>query len=460
MKSIFLVSVFMLCSSIFAQEIQYKLIFKDSKSGEAVQQVFIKNDSVYYSPTDKSNQHGELLFGVSVLNHPFELQFQHPLYETKKVSFSLKKGAQAGDLIEKTIYLVWKNVQEQQEVVAAAPGIPQVYFASEKYSVSDFELLPNAEVLLLVYPKTLKKGSELMLVQNSKIIKQFNLEENAKELIRDYRGKVHAICENGIFGISRSKNEIGISTIDKAYFMRYVFPVVDTIESKMYFSNYSEKYPAFEYFYMDKKDSVYGSLLEIKDDLMMELYRSEYKWMDIRTKLWAKNLELETGIDKEIWVGANYFTQSIYYESLYAPMFERNDSIFVFDYYKDVLFYFDSDGKKLDSVPIYHHYQAKKTGWQKNIIQDSETGELFAHYEINGRTLLKRIDVNTGKLEETIELQHKYVTKIALQGNLIYYIYRPFESAQKKYLYYTKMPFDFKSNATTQGSLISIETGK
>ena len=60
---------------------------------------------------------------------------------------------------------------------------------------------------------------------------------------------------------------------------------------------------------------------------MMELYTSEYKWMDVRTKLWAKNKEIETGIAAEVWVGANYFTQSLYYEEAYAPMFHRNDSI-------------------------------------------------------------------------------------------------------------------------------------
>lgn len=36
---------------------------------------------------------------------------------------------------------------------------------------------------------------------------------------------------------------------------------------------------------------------------MMELYRSEFKYVDVRTKLWAMDKEHETGIDKEIWVG-------------------------------------------------------------------------------------------------------------------------------------------------------------
>jgi hypothetical protein len=119
--------------------------------------------------------------------------------------------------------------------------------------------------------------------------------------------------------------------------MKYIFPVVDTVQSKLFFSNFNPNYPAFDYLAFDQLDSTYSKIMEIKDDLMMELYRAEYKWVDVRTKLWAANKEIETGIDKEIWVGANYFTNTVYYKELYAPMFRRNDSIYVFDYYKDLL---------------------------------------------------------------------------------------------------------------------------
>ena len=59
----------------------------------------------------------------------------------------------------------------------------------------------------------------------------------------------------------------------------------------------------------------------------------------MRTKFWAHDKQLETGIDKEIWVGATVFTNSVYYEPLYAPLFKvGEDSIFVFDHYKNLLF--------------------------------------------------------------------------------------------------------------------------
>jgi hypothetical protein len=222
--------------------------------------------------------------------------------------------------------------------------------------------------------------------------------------------------------------------------MKYIFPVVDTVQSKLFFSNFNANYPAFDYLAFDQLDSTYSKIMEIKDELMMELYRAEYKWVDVRTKLWAFNKEIETGIDKEIWVGANYFTNTLYYKQLYAPMFRKNDSIYVFDYYKDLLFSFDSRGNKLDSIPIFHHYQPKQTGWKRNLLQDEITGEVYAFFEKAGICSVQKINLRTGVLGDKIQFEQKYVDKVAINGGKAYYIYRPFESAQKKFLYVTQLP--------------------
>jgi hypothetical protein len=311
-------------------------------------------------------------------------------------------------------------------------------------SVADFEIQHDGRLLLLVYPKQLKKGSELLLTEGQKVINAYHVPDVAEELIRDYRGNSHILCKENVLGIHLEESTIGISQVPKDYYFKYLMPIVDTNRSKLYFSNFNKDYPAFEYFAYDQLDSTYSVISSIEDELMMELYRAEYKWMDVRTKLWAKNKELETGIDAEIWVGANYFTQSIYYKELYAPLFHRNDSLFLFDYYKDQLYTFDYLGNKIDSVGIYHHYQPKSTGWKKELIQDQLTGQIYAHFEKNGFSYIGLIDTNTGEIVERIKLEYKYVDKIAIYDNFVYYIYRPYESTQKKFLYKEQLPYDFK----------------
>jgi hypothetical protein len=48
---------------------------------------------------------------------------------------------------------------------------------------------------------------------------------------------------------------------------------------------------------------------------------------------------------------------------------------------------------------------------------------------------LKRIDMKTGKIIGSFKLSNQYVEKIKIKGDYVYYIYRPFESLQEKFVY-------------------------
>ena len=379
----------------------------------------------------------------------YTFEVNHALYEpiSKQVKYTTKY-----DTLEFIIEMI--PIKEIEGVIVR-PGKPAEVFGDSLLSVADFEILKDGNILLLAYPKRLDKGSELLLwdVSNQKILNQLKVPDIAEELVRDYRGNPHVVCEKNIFGIYVNGEEIKVATIEKEYFETYLSPILDTNKSKMYFSTFNKDYPEFKYFAYDQLDDTYTKIVSITDALMMELYRSEYKWADVRTKLWAKNKELETGIDAEIWVGAKCFTQSIYYKQLYAPMFHRNDSLFVFDYYKDQLMVFDQFGTQLDSVQIYHHYHPKETGWKKKLIQDRVTGQIYAVMNLAGYTYIRLVDTKTGLLGDKIQLEYRYIEKVEINNNQAYYIYRPFESVQKKFLYSEKLPFHFGESSVPQGDL-------
>ena len=388
-----------------------------------------------------SNRLGEARF-LSKNGSAMQISIKHHRFED---ATSLKRKISPKNRLDTIVFrfeLKYIKQQDFDEVVVSAPGVPQVVYGSQRLHVADFEILPNGNLLLLTYPKRLKKGSHLLIYDGLKVINSFEVPEKAKELIHDYRGNAHIVCERNVYGVHFLKNEIGLSTMEKNYFMKYVAPIVDTNQTKMYFSNFNKNYHAFDYFAFDQKDSTYAKILEVEDELMMELYRAEYKWVDVRTKLWAKNKERETGIDAEIWVGANYFTQSLYYKELYAPMFQRNDTLFVFDYYKDLLKTFDANGVALDSVAIYHHYHPRKTGWQKNLIQDKATGKIYAVFDRAGYTYIGEINTTTGEINQQVKLEYRYAHDIAIYKDYVYYIYRPYESAQKKFLYKERLPYE------------------
>ena len=129
------------------------------------------------------------------------------------------------------------------------------------------------------------------------------------------------------------------------------------------------------------------------------------------------------------------FTNSIYYEPLYAPLFVNNDSIIAFDHYKNMMFKYSEDLSYSDSLSISYHENARKSGWEQPLIQDKESGKIYVLFERDGYSYLSLIDLQTGQIKYSRKLFYKYVEKLKIINNEIYYIYRPFESIQKKYIY-------------------------
>jgi hypothetical protein len=364
------------------------------------------------------------------------LFFSHPYYLPGKRKIPYFEAA---DTVQLRIQLKTERVQEVREVVLK-PNKPDTVYASKTYSVADFELDADGALILLTYEKNLQKDAQIQVVQDAYTAALLAIPERAQVLKRDFRGNIHVLTAESVFGVEAIDTTYTLVNIPKDYFFKYLVPIVDSSQTRLFYSSYSDIYPAFEYGSLDQLDSTYKTLLQIQDDLMMELYRSEYKWVDVRTKLWAKNLENQTGIDAEIYVGASYFTQSLYYEPVYAPLFLVHDTIYIFDYPKDMLRIFLSDGTAVRSTPIFHHYQARQTGFQRNLQQDRQTGKIYAVFEQEGHFYVGLIDLQTGLITQKVKLAFRYVEKVRVHNNEVYFIYRPFESTQKKFLYKQKLP--------------------
>lgn len=441
MKSFIFLSFILISFVGFSQDSTYVQIqLTDRRTSDAVQNVNVtltSNNSKLGIKT--SNQKGIVGF-YSKRGATIKASCSHPIYQSAGKDFAVS-GKE--DTLKVEIFMLSEKVTYIGEVVVKPIGTPYTVYGSKRLSVADFEIQKDGTFILLAYPKRLTKGSELLVYDGVDIINSFQVPGVAKELKRDFRGHAHIVCNDNVFGINVTNHKVEVATLPKEYFTKYVMPIVDTNESKVYFSNFNPDYPAFDYFSFDQIDSAYNKIISVEDKLMMELYRSEYKWMDVRTKIWAKQKEIETGIDAEVWVGANYFTRSIYYKELYAPMFHRNDTLFVFDYYKDKLLKFDVLGNPIDSIAIFHHYQPKSTGWKKDLIQDPITKQIYARFEKGGYTYIGLIDVETGEIKERIQLEYQWVDKVAVHDNFVYYVYRPIESIQKRFLYKEQLPYKF-----------------
>ncbi len=379
-----------------------------------------------------TNQDGKYSFRADV-DKLKSIKYTDVRHESKTISVNAKLIRKVKDgKLELNVVL---NDNVLKEVVIQSKK-PDTLFGTQLYSVADFEIDKNDRIILLTYPKSLKKGSAIKLLdENRKVVDTYIINERAIEIKTDYRKNVHLITKNNVYYVHIDDEKIFLLKEDRYHYFKFVAPILDTLGDNIYYSNFSEVYPAFNYFQFNQKDSIYTNLIEIIDEPLMEQYRAEFKFSDVRTKLWAHNKQLQTGIDKEVWVGASVFSNSIYYEPLYAPLFVNKDSILVFDHYKNKLFTYTNSLLEVDSVKINYHQKARASGWQQPLLQDKQKGNVYAMYLKNGYTYLSQINLYTGKIIFSRRLYYRYIEKIKIANNKIYYIYRPYESIQKKYIY-------------------------
>lgn len=385
----------------------------------------------------RTNYSGYSHFAWSDFSEAFYISLEHPMYEP--VSYRQAVLRDTEDTIHVKLMLKPIKWQSMNQVVIKAPGIPDTVFKSKEFHVADFELTEHGDYVLLVYPKRSGHKNAILWYDGNRIKDSISVQGIGINLIKDYRDNIHVICQEEVFHVAVQGDSLGLYNIPKEYFLDYILPIVDTTTSKLFFSNYNEYYPAFDYFSLDRIDSSYRKLIHVEDPLMMELYRSEYKWVDVRTRLWAKQKEIETGVDAQIWVGATYFTQSIYYKVPFAPLFKVRDSIYVLNFQTDLISVYNAFGQELRSMPLLFHYHKEKTGWKRIILKDNATQSLYAVFEKDGISYLGKIDLRTGLIQTKHRIYHKYVEKIRVHNGNAYYIYRPFESIQKRFLYTEKL---------------------
>ena len=306
--------------------------------------------------------------------------------------------------------------------------------------MEDYSFLPENRLLLLTYEKTLEKQAKLLLADSDReIISTYTVPHEAIYLYTDYDANNYVVCEANIYKINIRNDEIHLLPIELDDFYGFHHRVIDTIGSKYYYSNYNELYPAVKFYVTQRNDTAHTELYEVKDDFMMELYRAQYKYVSGRDKLWAYRKEQATGIDKEIWIGANSFTHDILYKPVYAPLFIINDTVLIFDQYKNKILKFDEFNDSVGEYFMNYHQAPKGEKWEQPIIKDKLEELIYAIYNGGGYTYVRQLKYRTGIIGKTTKLKFRFIENIKIENGYVYYIYRPFETSQKRFLYREKL---------------------
>ena len=334
------------------------------------------------------------------------------------------------------------NLNFQMLGPATVSGIPvETIFGSDKLNVSDFEFVGEDNFVMLVYEQRLNKSSKVIYTdKKGTILSSYEVLDIAKEFYRDFMGNLFLVCEKDVFEMKVVDDILSLTKTEKKFFEEQIKPWVDTTNYKAYYSNFVSFYPAFDYYAYSTIDSSVTKLTTVVDQPLMELFRAQYKYLSGRDKLESVRMEMATGIDKEIWAAVwSGFPNSLYYKQLYAPMFVKNDTILIFDHYKNKMFRYDRNNHVIDSMDISYHTSNDKNEWEELLVQDRNKQRIFSVFLRGGKYYLKELNTTTGEIEKVHPLYYKYPEKLKVKNGYAYYIYRPFESLQNKYLYREKL---------------------
>lgn len=308
-------------------------------------------------------------------------------------------------------------------------------FGTWKYSVADFEFIDD-KMVILTYEKSLEKPTLRLIDANQKVLSSFELPDEAQKFYKDYMGFVNVMCVNHIYRVTIQDDVLRLFSLPVEDYKKFIMPCVDSAHQSIYFSNYQRDYPEFTYYAYNASEQLFKPIKKVGDPEVMHGYNMEYYFLKPKDRVQVRKLANYYGVDfHRVAANMSGLTSSMYYSPLYSPLFVMDDTICVFDHSSNAIFKYDGKLKQLDSISIDYNHPKSWREWKNEVIIDKEANAAYALYQKNGFYYLKRINMYSGKIMASFKLSNQYVEKIKIKGDYVYYIYRPFESLQEKFVY-------------------------
>lgn len=406
-------------------------IIKDVQTNKPLKNVSVSVQNSTYSSMSSVNGHFKIILPKK--NH-VSLLFSLLSYQkmVKEIDLSEDK-----DSLFLSVNLT-PSYQLIDSVSVYASLKPDTLVGAPDYSIYDFEFYEN-KYILLTAEKSLQKACVKLADESGKILTTYFVPQEggmAKEFFKDYEGYTNLICENYIYRISIYLNRFVLTKLTHEDVNAFIKPIIDTANGKIIFSDYWKEYPLFNYFNYNPADSVKQKIHTIENKDLMEAYNFEYYSLKPREKLEARRIAMDYKTDKRIIAAMmSGFTKSMFYDPLYAPLYIVKDTICVFDHYKDLIYHFDKNGRKLDSVSINYNHPKNWKEWKHLLLKDEVESSIYAVYDKNGHKYIKQINYMNGKELGKYSLQFHSADKLKVHNGYAYYIYRPFESTQQRFFY-------------------------
>jgi hypothetical protein len=387
------------CTALPAQNRKYSVsgVVVDSLSGQPLANVNISIAGA--SGGGITNEAG--LFRLELNRIPVVLYFSHVGYSI--CSWQVERSGEKDIRI-----LLMPETQEIGEVTVSAQKIAKV-IRGDTLNVLDYEINGDRLILfasphkhmndLRIYLTTLS-GEPLDYIQVSRAGKWFYDPETRTPTIeylrQDFTGQVNYL------------DRVSVREVRHAF-------------DKLFF--------AFETQYPDFLGSVMSVTCEMEGKLIFQggAKSANITWYYGRGSRANKILK----IVKDKNTGP-------YAKAVVAPLFRKENELFIFDFYSGHIEVFDADLNSLRKIPI--DFQFRKVteafvlqyqdvdshDFTRNILFDEKAGKAYAFYRMRstGRQSLREVDLETGKIGKQHEIpDFPNISTIRVYDNVVYFLY-------------------------------------
>ena len=339
--------------------------------------------------------------------------------------------------------------QIYQMPVLSITDKPDSVFGSVKYSVGDF-VWWNGKLTMLLYEheKLMKPAYEkrdlwedawiAQVDSFGKIVSSFHINEPAERFHLAPTGACFVLTENSVFQL-QSEPFLHLDKLSYLSFRQEFEPICGFLNSNIVFHTFTEEYPEFS-FYLLKKDSTDPVEIEhVADSLTMELFKSEYKYMDGRAKRIAYQYELDYGVPKEIVAGQmTRFKESPFYRDPVAKIVQLENSWSIFNISQGHVLNISADGEFLNRMVMIGEPNLSNLPVKEKILSvqyDAEAKEVVCFTQLRTGESMFYVVKENGSLELKKNLHWRHIRNAQIKNGRVYYLYRPYESRNNWYLY-------------------------
>lgn len=312
---------------------------------------------------------------------------------------------------------------------------PETVFHSLYHYVHDYAFY-NDKIVLITFNKSVKDAELTVCNQNQEVLFEQPISGIPTGFIEDYKGNIFLETERKTYQLNVLERSVILVEIDKKDYSFHLNNCVDSIENHIVFNDFIEYLPRMNYYAFDARDSNYFLLASLTNEIVNKMYRWEYYEMSLEQKREAREIaeQIPTMDKKDVAAIMTGFHKSLYYEPVYAPLFNVNDTLLIFDHSANFL-YRIKDFKKVDSVSIDYHFSERRFLWKNRLVHDEVNQKFYGVFKKKGYFILKEVDVETGTAIQSFTVEKQFAENLEVYNGYVYYLYKKPSSPEKPFLY-------------------------